>query len=209
VCCIGASVMRLSCSGRHPLLTVVFMLRLDTLRTATEAPPRWPAKGPSSVVAAATESQVMLDLVRLTVTSVINAHVNVAGLCSTHGHAWPCELVVLTEHGSRRYGLPPELGRSGDRASSHSSRRPSTPARGHSVAPCRGPAQPCASCAPRRFERGGRARLSESEREVLEQALASIPEEILSTGDRASIESRIRNCLQREGLLGTSKAGDH
>ena len=44
------------------------------------------------------------------------------------------------------------------------------------------------------------ARLPESEREVLEQALASIPEEILSTGDRASIESRIRNRLQREGL---------
>lgn len=51
------------------------------------------------------------------------------------------------------------------------------------------------------------ARLSDSEREVLEQTLASIPEEILSTGDRASIESRIRNRLQREGLLGTGEAG--
>lgn len=51
------------------------------------------------------------------------------------------------------------------------------------------------------------ARLSESEREVLEQTLASIPEEILSTGDRQSIESRIRNRLQREGLLGTGEAG--
>ena len=98
MCCIDASVMRLSCSGRRPLLTVVCMLRLDTLRTATEAPPRWPAKGPSSVVAAATESQVMLDLVRLTVTSVINAHVNVAGLCASCEHVRPCELVVLAAH---------------------------------------------------------------------------------------------------------------
>lgn len=46
------------------------------------------------------------------------------------------------------------------------------------------------------------ARLSESEQQVLEQALAAIPDDILSTGDRPSIESRIRNRLQREGLLG-------
>lgn len=45
------------------------------------------------------------------------------------------------------------------------------------------------------------AQLSESEQEVLEQALASIPDDILSTGDRPAIESRIRNRLQREGFL--------
>jgi hypothetical protein len=94
--------MRLSCSGRRPLLTVVFMLRLDTLRTATEAPPRWPAKGPSSVVACATEPQVMLDLVRLTATSVTSAHVDVVGLRSLCEHAWPCELRVLADTTSRR-----------------------------------------------------------------------------------------------------------
>ncbi|MGH3914356.1 MAG: hypothetical protein ACRDTC_13270 [Pseudonocardiaceae bacterium] len=47
------------------------------------------------------------------------------------------------------------------------------------------------------------ARLSESEQEVLEQALASIPDDILSTGDRPAIESRIRNRLEREGILTT------
>lgn len=47
------------------------------------------------------------------------------------------------------------------------------------------------------------ARLSESEQKVLEQALASIPDDILSTGDRPSIESRIRNRLQKEGILQT------
>jgi hypothetical protein len=36
---------------------------------------------------------------------------------------------------------------------------------------------------------------------VIEQALASIPDDILSTGERPPIESRIRNRLQREGLL--------
>lgn len=45
------------------------------------------------------------------------------------------------------------------------------------------------------------AQLSESEQEVLEQALASIPDDILSTGDRQSIESRIRNRLVKEGAL--------
>jgi len=45
------------------------------------------------------------------------------------------------------------------------------------------------------------AQLSESEQEVLEQALASIPDDILSTGDRQSIESRIRNRLLKEGIL--------
>ena len=47
------------------------------------------------------------------------------------------------------------------------------------------------------------AQLSESEQKVLEQALSSIPDDILATGDRPSIESRIRNRLQREGLLDT------
>ncbi|MGH3851764.1 MAG: hypothetical protein ACRDRT_19095 [Pseudonocardiaceae bacterium] len=46
------------------------------------------------------------------------------------------------------------------------------------------------------------ARLSESEQEVLERALASIPDDILSTGDRPWIESRIRSHLQKEGVLG-------
>lgn len=48
------------------------------------------------------------------------------------------------------------------------------------------------------------AQLSESEQEVLEKALASIPDDILATSDRQSIESRIRNRLQREGVLDTS-----
>lgn len=47
------------------------------------------------------------------------------------------------------------------------------------------------------------ARLSESEQEVLVQALASIPDDILSTGDRQWIESRIRNRLEKEGVLNT------
>jgi hypothetical protein len=68
----------------------------------------------------------MLDLGRLTATSVINAHVNVAGLCASCEHVRPCELVVLAERNLAAIGVPPELGRSGDRASSHSPRRPST-----------------------------------------------------------------------------------
>lgn len=48
------------------------------------------------------------------------------------------------------------------------------------------------------------ADLSQSEQKVLEEALASIPEDILSTGERPSIESRIRNRLQREGMLNTA-----
>lgn len=43
--------------------------------------------------------------------------------------------------------------------------------------------------------------LSEAELKVIEEALASIPDDILSTGERPPIESRIRNRLQREGLL--------
>jgi hypothetical protein len=43
--------------------------------------------------------------------------------------------------------------------------------------------------------------LSNSEQKVLEEALASIPDEILSTGERAPIESRIRRRLEREGML--------
>lgn len=45
------------------------------------------------------------------------------------------------------------------------------------------------------------AQLSETEQKVIEEALASIPEDILSTGERPPIESRIRNRLQREGML--------
>ncbi len=51
------------------------------------------------------------------------------------------------------------------------------------------------------------AQLSESELEVLDRALASIPDDILSTGDRPSIESRIRRRLQEEGFLKTGAAG--
>lgn len=46
--------------------------------------------------------------------------------------------------------------------------------------------------------------LSESEQKVLEEALASIPEEYLATGERPPIESRIRRRLEREGLLDTA-----
>jgi hypothetical protein len=45
------------------------------------------------------------------------------------------------------------------------------------------------------------AQLSETEQKVIEEALASIPDDILSTGERPAIESRIRNRMQREGLL--------
>lgn len=51
------------------------------------------------------------------------------------------------------------------------------------------------------------AQLSESEQEVLEQALGSIPDDILSTGDRSAIESRIRRRLQEEGVLEMGEAG--
>lgn len=51
------------------------------------------------------------------------------------------------------------------------------------------------------------AQLSESEQEVLEQALRSIPDDILSTGDRGAIESRIRRRLQEGGVLKTGEAG--
>ena len=44
-------------------------------------------------------------------------------------------------------------------------------------------------------------RLSEAEQKVLEEALAAIPDDILATSDRQSIDSRIKNRLQREGLL--------
>ena len=45
------------------------------------------------------------------------------------------------------------------------------------------------------------AELSEAEQKALEEALASIPDDILSTGERPPIESRIRKRLEREGLL--------
>jgi hypothetical protein len=45
------------------------------------------------------------------------------------------------------------------------------------------------------------AELSESEQKVLEQALSSIPDDILSTGERPSIDARIRRSLEREGML--------
>lgn len=44
------------------------------------------------------------------------------------------------------------------------------------------------------------AQLSESEQEVLEQALGSIPDDILTTGDHGAIESRIRRRLQEGGV---------
>jgi hypothetical protein len=49
--------------------------------------------------------------------------------------------------------------------------------------------------------------LSESEREALEQALESIPDDILSTGEHSAIESRIRRRLQEAGVLGTGEVG--
>jgi hypothetical protein len=51
------------------------------------------------------------------------------------------------------------------------------------------------------------AQVSESELEVLDRALASIPDDILSTGDRPSVESRIRRRLQEEGFLKTGDVG--
>lgn len=54
---------------------------------------------------------------------------------------------------------------------------------------------------------GWYGQLSESEQEILNQALASIPEDILSTGERPAINSRIRRRLEREGLLPTGDAG--
>lgn len=51
------------------------------------------------------------------------------------------------------------------------------------------------------------AQLSESEQEVLEQALRSIPDDILSTGDHSAIEARIRRRLQEAGVLKTGEAG--
>ncbi|HET9255396.1 MAG TPA: hypothetical protein VFO16_09370 [Pseudonocardiaceae bacterium] len=47
------------------------------------------------------------------------------------------------------------------------------------------------------------ALLSEAEQKVIEEALAALPDDILSTGERAPIESRIRRRLEREGLLET------
>jgi hypothetical protein len=43
--------------------------------------------------------------------------------------------------------------------------------------------------------------LSDSEQKVLEEALASIPDDVLSTGERPAIESRVRRRLEREGML--------
>ncbi|MGH3780450.1 MAG: hypothetical protein ACRDRO_07425 [Pseudonocardiaceae bacterium] len=51
------------------------------------------------------------------------------------------------------------------------------------------------------------AKLSESELEALDRALASIPDDILSTGERPPIESRIRRRLQEDGVLKTGEAG--
>lgn len=48
------------------------------------------------------------------------------------------------------------------------------------------------------------AELSQSEQKALEEALASIPDDILATGERSPIESRIRKRLEREGLLDTA-----
>lgn len=51
------------------------------------------------------------------------------------------------------------------------------------------------------------AQLSESEQEALEQALRSIPDDILSTGEHSAIEARIRRRLQEAGVLKTGEAG--
>ena len=82
MCCIGASVMRLSCSGRGPLLTVVFMLRLDTLRTATEGPP------PAALHRDECDQPIRQR----------------CWPCAVCGHARPDKLVVLADTTSRRYG---------------------------------------------------------------------------------------------------------
>lgn len=50
-------------------------------------------------------------------------------------------------------------------------------------------------------------KLSEPELEALDRALASIPDDILSTGDRPAIEARIRRRLQEDGVLKTGEAG--
>jgi hypothetical protein len=49
--------------------------------------------------------------------------------------------------------------------------------------------------------------LSEAEQNALEQALSAIPDDILSTGERPAIESRIRNRLMREGVLTDAPLG--
>ncbi|MFY9806433.1 MAG: hypothetical protein WAK86_04105 [Pseudonocardiaceae bacterium] len=51
------------------------------------------------------------------------------------------------------------------------------------------------------------AQLSEAELEALDRALESIPDDILSTGDRPAIESRLRRRLQESGVLKTGPAG--
>ena len=51
------------------------------------------------------------------------------------------------------------------------------------------------------------AQLSESELEAVDRAVASIPDDILSTGDRKPIEARIRRRLQEEGVLKTGESG--
>ena len=51
------------------------------------------------------------------------------------------------------------------------------------------------------------AEISESEQKVLEQALGSIPDDILTVSDRSAIEARIRSRLQEEGILKTGEAG--
>lgn len=51
------------------------------------------------------------------------------------------------------------------------------------------------------------AQLSEAEQEMLEKALRSIPDDILSTGDHSAIEARIRRRLQEGGVLKTGEAG--
>jgi hypothetical protein len=48
------------------------------------------------------------------------------------------------------------------------------------------------------------AELSEKEQKALEEALASLPDDLLAIGERPPIESRIRNRLEREGLLPTA-----
>lgn len=48
------------------------------------------------------------------------------------------------------------------------------------------------------------AKLSAAEQEALEQALESIPDDILSTGERQWIDSRIGNSLKRSGVLDTA-----
>jgi hypothetical protein len=84
----------------------------------------------------------MLNLLRITATSVLNAHIDDAGLCGCVGTCGRASASRWPNTTSWRYELPPELGRSGDGASSVVAGPALHPARGRAVAPCRGADMP-------------------------------------------------------------------